>query len=95
MNEDFKKSEKYFRAKERTKNLKEFYIHVLVYLCVIVFLIVLNFIVTPDYYWFIFPMLGWGTGVFFHGMSVLKPHFILGKKWEEEKIKEYMDKSNF
>ena len=95
MKEDINKESKFLRAKEKVKELKEFYTHCIVYICVISFLVILNLLVSPGYLWFIFPMIGWGIGVFFHGVSVFKTEFLFGKKWEEQKIKEYMDKSNF
>ena len=34
----------------------------------------------------------WGIGLLAHGLSTFLPYFILGKDWEERKIKELMDK---
>ncbi|PCH75654.1 MAG: histidine kinase [Flavobacteriaceae bacterium] len=85
----------FLRAKEKVKQLKEFYTHGIVYVCVITFLIILNLIVSPRYLWVVFPMIGWGIGVFFHGLSVFNVEVVFGNKWESQKIKEFMDKSNF
>jgi hypothetical protein len=37
-------------------------------------------------------MLGWGIGVFFHGLKVFNYMPFFGKDWEEKKIKEFMEK---
>jgi hypothetical protein len=34
----------------------------------------------------------WGIGLLAHGMATFVPYFILGKGWEERKIKELMKK---
>jgi hypothetical protein len=44
--------------------------------------------------WFYWPLLGWGIGLFFHGMSVFVFSKFPGKQWEERKIKEVMNKMN-
>ncbi len=47
------------------------------------FFILLN-IYTSDYFWAIFPILGWGIGVAFHGIQVFSD------EWEDQEIeKEY------
>jgi hypothetical protein len=43
---------------------------------------------SPGFYWFVFPMLGWGLGVAIHGFTI----FGIGKSWEERKIQELMNK---
>ena len=35
-----------------------------------VLLIIINFATSPQYLWFKWPLLGWGIGLFFHGMSI-------------------------
>jgi hypothetical protein len=35
----------------------------------------------------------WGIGLFAHGLSVFLPNFILGKNWEEKKIRELMERN--
>ena len=36
--------------------------------------------------------MGWGVGVLFHGLGVFKVMPFFGKNWEEDKIKELMEK---
>ena len=46
--------------------------HLTVYLAVNLLLFVINLLKTPDSYWFIWPLLGWGIGVLGHAYSVSK-----------------------
>ncbi len=32
----------------------------------------INYTLTPNYYWFIYPLFGWGIGVFFHYLAAIK-----------------------
>lgn len=81
----------YLKAQNRVKEIKEFYGNLVSYCLVIPFLIFINLYTYPKFLWFFFPMLGWGMGLAFHAFSV----FGYGKRWEEKKIKEIMDKDNF
>ena len=49
-----------------------FFIHLFVYLAVNALLIVVNVIYDPDYYWFLFPLLGWGIGLAAHALLVFR-----------------------
>ncbi|MFO7672204.1 MAG: 2TM domain-containing protein [Lutibacter sp.] len=84
-------SNKYLRAVERVHDIKEFYGSLISYCIVIPFLIFINFKYVPQFHWFWFPMFGWGIGLIFHGFKAFSYNPILGKDWEERKIKEYME----
>lgn len=79
-------NQRYQKAKERVEELKGFYIHLIVYVLVNLFLFVLNMLTSPRYLWFYWPLIGWGIGVVGHAFSVI------GKGWEDRKIKELMQK---
>ncbi|MEH2390369.1 MAG: 2TM domain-containing protein [Nostoc sp.] len=49
---------------------REFWTHFVSFLTVNLFLILLNLITSPSYFWAIFPVIGWGLGLFFHWWSV-------------------------
>ncbi|MFS0671244.1 2TM domain-containing protein [Peribacillus frigoritolerans] len=68
-----------------------FYIHIMVYVLVNVMLIAINLSTDPGYWWFLFPLGGWGIGVLIHGIAILAQGNF-GSEWEERKIKEYMEK---
>jgi hypothetical protein len=84
-------NERYERAKKRVENLKGFYIHLTVFVLVNFMLFFINLLTDTSYWWFIYPLGGWGIGLIAHGLSVFYDGF-LGSEWEERKIKEYMDK---
>ncbi len=62
--------EAYEKAKKRVEAKMGFYIHLAVYVGVNLLLIVINVATSPQYLWFKWPLLGWGIGLFFHGMSI-------------------------
>lgn len=94
--ENFNESDiKYREAKKRVKTIKGFYIHATVYAVVNIFLIFINVKSDSDplninNFW---TAIFWGIGLAAHGLSVFMPNFILGKNWEEEKIRELMNKN--
>jgi hypothetical protein len=86
--------EAYERAKKRVEAKIGFYIHLAVYVGVNLLLIMINLTRSPQYLWFKWPLLGWGIGVFFHGLSVF---VFSGRQLEavkEKMIKEEMKKDS-
>ena len=90
---------KYLNAKKRVKQVKGFYVHALVFVLVNAFIIMMKVIngqhVAGEPQIKISQFLTiiiWGVGLVAHGLSVFLPNFILGKNWEEKKIRELMDK---
>lgn len=92
--EHYIEEKRYTKAKERVRAIKDFYGNVLAYCIVIPFLWWLNFR-TTDFLWAIFPSIGWGFGVLVHGMEAYGYNPLWGKRWEERKIKELMEKDDF
>jgi hypothetical protein len=79
MNEE----ELYFRARKRVKARRKLYSHILSWVIMSAFFILLN-LFTSNYFWAIFPILGWGIGVAFHGIQVFS------EEWEDKEVdKEY------
>ncbi len=85
----------YVRAVERVEKIKEFYKNVVSYCVFIPVLIIINLRFSPGFHWFWFPMAGWGIGLLFHALEAYGYNIVLGKDWEEKKIKELMDKDKF
>ena len=81
---------RYHEAKKRVEEIRGFYFHVVIYFLVNAGLIVLNLLTSPEYHWFIWPLIGWGLGLIIHAISVFGG--LWGKDWEERKIKEIMEK---
>ena len=83
-------SNRYQRAKEQVKKIKDFYSHLVVYLLFCGFFIFLNFR-SGGFPWAIFPILGWGIGVGGHAMDTFSWNPFFGKEWEKRKIQELME----
>lgn len=60
----------YERAAERAESKLRFYIHLATYLVVCTVLVVINLSASLDYFWVIWPILGWGTAVLLHALRV-------------------------
>ena len=88
---------KYLEAKKRVKKLKGFYIHLTIYVLVNLMIVLINYQdLKPGESYFKYEnfitLFFWGIGLLAHAMSVFVPQFVLGKNWEERKIRELMDK---
>ncbi|HET8754039.1 MAG TPA: 2TM domain-containing protein [Salinimicrobium sp.] len=93
-----KEKQRYEEAKHRVKRIRGFYIHLSVYILVNLFLLIVdnrntsvfgfNQIDFSDFSTAFF----WGIGLFCHWLSVFGHNLMFGKKWEERKIQEYMEK---
>jgi len=81
---------RYDEAKKRVSEIKEFYQHLATYVVINGMLVVINLLTSPQYFWFVWPLLGWGIGVALHALSVFGG--VWGKDWEERKINEIMGK---
>lgn len=79
----------YKLAKKKVKEKRKFYSHLLTWGTMSVFFILLN-LFTSDYFWAVFPILGWGIGLAFHGIKVFSINY--GDEWEEREIQKEMDK---
>lgn len=83
--------ERYQRARARVQQLRLFYTHVAVYVFVNIFLLLINLLTDPWSLWFYWPLLGWGIGLAVHAFLVYGAGGIMGKGWEERKIREIME----
>lgn len=91
------RSFQYQNAQKRVKKIKDFYVHLLVYLFINIVIIIvgtrdeglLNGLQDVGNY---FTAFFWGIGLFFHWWSVYGPDLFFGKNWEEKKIKQLMEK---
>lgn len=96
MDNKFLEQEKYDRAAKKVKRFKGFYSHLGVYVVINIMIVIFNIqrLDSGESYfqWENFTTLGlWGIGLLVHGLSVFMPDFIMGKNWEERKIREYME----
>lgn len=97
METKYTEEQRYLRAKKKVKSIKGFYIHLMVYLLVNGFVIISKAI--SDGGWEVFwewqsynTPIFWGIGLAFHAFGVFGMDVLLGRDWEDRKIKEMMDK---
>ena len=82
----------YRRARQRAAAKLGFYIHLLVYIVVNGILISVNFNTGRGFLWFHWPMIGWGIGLFFHGLAVfIRPKLM--QQMIENELKKERDKN--
>lgn len=90
--ESFVSEKQYKMAKKRVDTIKVFYVHLGIYILGIPVFIYLNYVSQTSFPWALFPLGGWGLGVASHATEAFDFNPFFGKKWEERKIKEYMEK---
>ncbi len=69
-------------ARKRVKKKMEFRAHLVSYIAIMAFLFVINML-TSNYMWVVWPAMGWGLGLLFHG---LETYGIIGDKDQEEEL---------
>lgn len=85
--------DKYLQARERVKELREFYNHLFSYILVNIFLAGINYYSNQwAYPWFLWVVGGWGIGLAFDALKAFRLNPMFDKRWEERKIQEYMEK---
>ncbi len=91
----YAQQESYLSAKKRTKAIKGFYVHLIIYCLFVPSIILFNLRFTPKFHWFWISIIGWGINIYFHWSSVFrskKMNFM--KKWEQRKINELINEQN-
>ena len=77
--EDYKSA---YRSVRKAEEKRGFLLHLVAYVVVNVGLVGVN-LLNSEYVWFYWPLIGWGVGLFFHGLSVR----FLDRRLEEREIK--------
>lgn len=77
-------------AFRHVRKIRGFYGHVAKYVIVIGALAVFNLIKSPDRMWVIWPALGWGLGLMFHGMRVYGTMPFMNADWEKRQVEKYL-----
>ncbi|CAL2087668.1 2TM domain-containing protein [Tenacibaculum sp. 190524A02b] len=84
---------KYSKARKKAKKIKKLYVHTIITIVMIPVLIIINKKYIPMHNWFWYPLIGMILSLFFHWINVYKEYqLIFGKKWEERKVNEIMNK---
>ncbi|HBK71581.1 MAG TPA: hypothetical protein DDZ39_08010 [Flavobacteriaceae bacterium] len=94
--EDYTQEKRYLKAKEQVKKLKEFYIHLSVYIIINVGLLLLiysGYDVKRNFwnYGSFFTPLGWGLGLAIHAIVVFGPNLAFIKHWENRKLNQFIN----
>ncbi|MDN3593802.1 2TM domain-containing protein [Zunongwangia endophytica] len=87
--------EKYFAAREKMENLKQFYAHLIIF--VFVNLVFLSFNYYKNYIefpWVLWGTFGWGIGLGFDYLKAFDKNLFLARDWEKRKIKEIMNQKD-
>lgn len=97
---DFEAERKYEIAKKRVQDERGFYTHLTFYIVINIIVLFINtnsqnqgFKNWLQWHLYVTPIL-WGIGLFFHGLKVFSSNSFFGSKWEENKIKEFMEKED-
>lgn len=72
------------QALKHINNIKGFYAHLGAFIGTNLFLFMININTSPNDFWFIYPLFGWGIGLIVHGTQV----FGTSKAWERQKLQE-------
>lgn len=75
----------YQKAKKRIKEVKGFYGHLASYVSVNTGLFLIDWISGNGLTWFYWPMIGWGIGLFSHGIRVFGTQGYL-ERWEQKEL---------
>lgn len=87
----FDTDRQYKKAKRKVHEIRSFYINLSLFSIFIPIIIAINLYFVPEYHWFWFSMIGWGTSVIFHGLAVFDCNPFMQNNWEERKIKQFID----
>ncbi len=79
------------RARRRLVAEKAFYIHLATYVIVISALFVINALTGHGRWWFVWPAIGWGIGLTIHALATFGMIGLLGRDWEQRRLKELME----
>jgi hypothetical protein len=74
------------QAIKRLQKRSEFWSHLAAYLLVNALIITVWVVAGRGFFWPLFPLFGWGIGLFFHGMDAFRRPF------SEERIHREMDR---
>lgn len=99
---------RYVIAKKRVEAIKGFWQHLTIFAIVNLGIYIVRFVVLPqtgivskdegfenwlDWNTYLMPLI-WGIGISIHGLAVFGPNWKRLKRWEERKIREFMDEES-
>ena len=84
--ENTRLAEEETKALQEVRRLRSWYIGLIYYAAVMLLLVVINWLTSPDYWWVIWPALGWGLSIALRGVTLFTPWRILGDDWERREV---------
>ena len=81
-------------ARKRVKKLKSFYSNLASWIIFSIFFTMLNLFTSREFFWAIFPILGWGIGVLFQAIEVFGLPGI-GRNWEERAMEKELERLRY
>ncbi|KQW97362.1 2TM domain-containing protein [Flavobacterium sp. Root420] len=92
MEPNYSNTERYYQAQKKVEEIKKFYQHLTVYVLCNPIVIAVNLMTSPGYLYFWWCLLGWGIPIVLHGLKAFDCFPFFNKEWEEQKIKEIIDR---
>lgn len=80
-------------AKLRIEEIKAFYVHAGIFVGVNAMLFIINWATRDEGWWAQWALLGWGTGLAIHALSVFGPRSQAMMAWEKRKLAQLMSKN--
>ncbi len=80
----------YKKASKKARELRDFYINLSLFCFLIPIIIGVNLYFVPEFHWFWFSIMGWGTGLTIQGLMVFGLHTLMKSDWEERKMKQFL-----
>lgn len=74
----------YKQALGKVRAVLGFKTHLILYIILIVTLLYVNLTFSPEFYWFVFPTVGAGIGLFFHWFHVFGKSKYFGSDWGKQ-----------
>lgn len=93
MNDEQQKSPEQQIILEEVRAIKDFYSSLITYSVVISLLFIINFM-TGSYIWAVWPALGWGVGIIFHGVKAFKLVTLFADRWEARQVAKRLPKKS-
>ncbi len=77
---------------ERFERKSLFFVHLIVFVLTNIAFFIFNTHYSPDHKWFLYPLMGWGIGLFYHFFFIFVFRGWKIKKWKQNKIIKLMQK---
>ena len=87
---EFSEEFQYKKAKKKAREIRYFYINLSLFCLIIPVIIGINLYFVPEIHWFWMSILGWGSGLLFHGLSIFGINPWMRNNWEERKIQQFI-----